>query len=583
MTVGARWNFLHLTWIMLSLCGGALFMYRLALALVNRSLIDFVSSERYLLGVFPLLSFSLFLFHGRHGVEEWDEFSHWALVSKSLILTDALPTVSSNVIFKDYPEGSGLFHYFISRFFSGFHESLLYYAQSLLIFSFVFALLLPPFATKDRWVRGAQALFFVGGVAYYYKVGKVYSTLLVDQLLGCMFAFLLVCSWYEAQRKKGPGWPWGSLILLFTFPLIKKSGLFLALLGGAGILISYAYHQRPRFRGWILLVGLLGSLPILSQYLWSSWVSENQFARVFPVRASASVLRAIWDPSQSDSFQIQVLSRFATAMTETPVGRYFDGLSAVFHSPVSYATLFMSFGLFAAFICGKGRSFLAAKSIYLLAGFGAFHFGLLYLYLTSFVPHEALELASFERYSTTYILGWGLLLFCMIQHVLATQVKWTLTLGLLFTVLIAASTPWRELKLKAAGRSPISSELKSALSRIEQKTPVGSRILFIAQESKGFEIFVANYELAPQRKVNVFDFWWIVPPHRAVTPWTTPLSQDELKVRILYYQFVYLLKLDENFCADYRLVFGADECQEGRLFAVEAEHHRYKQLVPISE
>lgn len=82
--------------------------------------------------------FLLILFQNE--LTHYDNFSHWAIVLKQLLSTNAFPTPDSSLIdFKNYPLGTSSFIYYVCRF-MGHSQSVMLLAQGLLIFSCFYAM-----------------------------------------------------------------------------------------------------------------------------------------------------------------------------------------------------------------------------------------------------------------------------------------------------------------------------------------------------------------------------------------------------------------------------------------------------------
>lgn len=85
---------------------------------------------------------SLFFFSVlvRTHLVHYDNFSHWAIVVKQMLSTNAFPTADSALIdFKNYPLGISSFLYYVCRF-AGHWEPMMITAQGLLIFASLYAM-----------------------------------------------------------------------------------------------------------------------------------------------------------------------------------------------------------------------------------------------------------------------------------------------------------------------------------------------------------------------------------------------------------------------------------------------------------
>ena len=83
--------------------------------------------------IFCLLTLRLKLTH-------YDNFSHWALIVKYLLLVEELPGAESTMIpFRDYPPGVSLIIYYICRY-AGHSQGMMLLAQNGVLFACFFAL-----------------------------------------------------------------------------------------------------------------------------------------------------------------------------------------------------------------------------------------------------------------------------------------------------------------------------------------------------------------------------------------------------------------------------------------------------------
>ena len=70
----------------------------------------------------------------------YDNFSHWALVVKDLLLTGELPGADTSLIpFRDYPPGTSVFIFYICRYL-GHSQGMMLLAQNSVLLACFFAL-----------------------------------------------------------------------------------------------------------------------------------------------------------------------------------------------------------------------------------------------------------------------------------------------------------------------------------------------------------------------------------------------------------------------------------------------------------
>ena len=71
----------------------------------------------------------------------YDNFSHWALIVKQMLMTDRFPTFQDPIIlFQAYPVGSSAFVYYVSKIISTVSEGCQMFAQTLLTLSMILPL-----------------------------------------------------------------------------------------------------------------------------------------------------------------------------------------------------------------------------------------------------------------------------------------------------------------------------------------------------------------------------------------------------------------------------------------------------------
>ena len=152
----------------------------------------------------------------------YDNFSHWGIIVKYLLATDAMPTVATDIIdFKTYPLGSTSFIYYICRI-VGYSQGLMLFAQSLLILSSFYALF-----GVIRDIR-RYLLISVMGLSFslmtIFNISIRINNLLVDFLLPLLsLAIIAIIYSYRDRILKAC---FIVLPILSLLTIVKNSGLF---------------------------------------------------------------------------------------------------------------------------------------------------------------------------------------------------------------------------------------------------------------------------------------------------------------------------------------------------------------------
>ena len=205
------------------------------------------------------------VFHDRLFLH-YDNFSHWALVARTIIENDHLPNFSDKIIrFQAYPPGSACFIYFVGKIF-GSRDSVMMFAQALLIFAGFGAFF--PSVRRNR-IAGWSLI----SVFFLYALGSNVTPfdLLVDTLLPILgLAALLISHKYRHDIRKTAVFTTPILCYLIT---VKNSGAFFVAL--TVVYAAVAPLRRWRFdrlpSRWRSLA-MMALAPAFTGYLWTRHV-----------------------------------------------------------------------------------------------------------------------------------------------------------------------------------------------------------------------------------------------------------------------------------------------------------------------
>ena len=367
-----------------------------------------------------LLLFSLFVNVGRV-LFRWDEFAHWGAFVKYLFSLDALTVYGEpgihKVIFPHYYPGTSLFLYFFSRFSSQFVEWFLYVALNILYFSLVMPLVKDIFTKKKRLVN---SIILAAFLLIPLLMDTFYASLYVDQMLGAFFGFILIYYFIYKYEKSLHG-IWMVAAAAFMTTIAKDMGLLLALGALSIIFVDIVLFRRKDIKAYLcgqksgpmkLLAILLLSLPLLitvfTNIAWSLILASNSLRSVW-YRPSISDIRALIS-RQVEPYQVDVVNKVIYAV-------FNRNIAPLNFSTFTFCVLFILLVVFLAFKRRKQMAFrrMFSAALLLAVGAGVYQFVLMMLYVFSFSEREAIILASYERYTLTYICG--MMLFVMIFFV----------------------------------------------------------------------------------------------------------------------------------------------------------------------
>ena len=322
----------------------------------------------------------------------YDNFSHWAVVVKYMLVTDRIPDAASAIIdFKSYPLGSSSFLYFVSRI-VGNSEGVMLVGQGMLLFSSFYAVF---GAIRDQKRFLLAALLGLGcSVMAFFNISIRINNLLVDFLLPALalgsIGVLLV------ERKKISTACLAVLPVLALLTIVKNTGIFFAILGYVFLIYRSVQFQnadsklRPFFWGALGIIAL-SLVPLIA------WNIHTSLA--FPTDAGKF------------SYDFQTLSSFAIEKTPTQVQQIVNLFLVTATSLSQLPTLgFVVFNgvsvaayLVARFAFHKKWKLLRTLLVLDLAVV-LYYAGILAMYIVSMPLEEAQRLAGFDRYASSMIL-----------------------------------------------------------------------------------------------------------------------------------------------------------------------------------
>lgn len=453
---------------------------------------------------------------------DWDEFSHWGLAAKTLILRHALWDSQSAVAFTDYPPGTALFQYWAlsgARFTEGGTMA----AQAV----FMLAFLIPVLRAPDSWVermpctrqtlwamalRGAAILLAAFSILNLFGFG--WCRLDVDGMLAVVFGSTLA-----AYAASAPGSRWAvgcALAGVSILPLLKASGLLFALVGAATIAVDACVGQVAvcRDRRLLALLVLLMLVPVAVHVTWAAHVEAQADRTCAAVAISGQApdsLLPVQRPGVVKEFGRALVFRrvgnldllhIRSAAARTPASTRPHLPRWLILSPLVWSALLA--GLAIATVCRydhPARHRVRRLHIMLAVGLAVYLLGLLLAYLCRFPAHDAIGLASFSRYVGTYVAAWAVFASSLWLSGPEPAIRpWRIGVaaallgGLVWTAARSSVTP-----LVPPLLSPNRQAIRDIAATVATLTPENSRIYHIAQGSDGFDHMVIRYELAPRR------------------------------------------------------------------------------------
>ncbi len=519
----------------------------------------------------------VFISHNRF-VNEWDEFSHWALAVKNMFNLDNLGLGNdSTILFKDYLSGTSIFQYFCMKISGTYKESMLYIGMDIMILS----LLIPItnlFKQKNNYLQYILyiILFFFPTIFY----PTIYLSLYVDGILGLTFSYALY-SYYVNRKETLSKFDLFNLYTSLTMLVfIKDFGLILMLIVYMIILIDNMFI-RNKFKLnlkeiWKNNKSIILSIvfPLLIKITWIITLKINNISG----KSAGSVLKTLLNliNLKIEPYQISTIKNFINAT-------FLSKLAGTFLT-ITYLMLFVIIIVLGYIIINnikeKHKKSMKILVISTILGFIVYATLLLLAYLSVFSEYEAITIASFTRYMNTYCLGTLFLYIVILIFTFKDDVKksnnFVIILLLIFiinfdvTPLIIMSTNKLENNRNYASMRGKYQEL---IYKTNKHLKAKDNLYFIATDTNGYEYYIAKYELTPIKLNEGLGNWSIGNKYSESDIWTIEKTQNEWKEELVKkYDYVYLYKVDEEFIELYGDLFITDKINNNQLYKVDKEN-----------
>lgn len=326
--------------------------------------------------------------------EHYDNFSHWAMIVKSMLITDQLPDAGNQLVtFKNYPPGCAVFIYYVCKFL-GNAQGVMLLAQNSILFS-CFLAVFGIIKEKQRFLLYS----FLGmgcSLLSYLNLTIRINNLLVDFLLP-LLAMAAIAFVYQSLDSLWKTSLCTALILGFTC-IVKNTGIVFA-----GFVLAYYIWNIGKKKGiaaWIkaVTVCMTVCLSLIPYVVWNLYVRcrfsgiEEKFQLAFGKQESLAVSKEQYG---------QITEEFVKAAFSTSnravLAFFLCNIAAVL------AVLFVRIFLKKQWKLGRVLIVVDLMTI-------VYHIGILGLYLFSMPEEEAVRLAGFDRYACSImVLAAGLL------------------------------------------------------------------------------------------------------------------------------------------------------------------------------
>ncbi|MBM6743652.1 hypothetical protein H6A32_04925 [Drancourtella massiliensis] len=326
--------------------------------------------------------------------EHYDNFSHWAMIVKSMLITDQLPDAGNQLVtFKNYPPGCAVFIYYVCKFL-GNAQGVMLLAQNSILFS-CFLAVFGIIKEKQRFLLYSFLGMGCSLLSYLNFTIRI-NNLLVDFLLP-LLAMAAIAFVYQSRDSLWKTSLCTTLILGFTC-IVKNTGIVFA-----GFVLAYYIWNIGKKKGiaaWIkaVTVCMTVCLALIPYVVWILYVRcrfsgiEQKFQLAFGKQESLAVSKEQYG---------QITEEFVKAAFSTSN----RAILAFFLCNIAAVLAVLFVRIFLKKQWELGRVLVVVDLMAIL-----YHIGILGLYLFSMPEEEAVRLAGFDRYACSImVLAAGLL------------------------------------------------------------------------------------------------------------------------------------------------------------------------------
>ena len=540
---------------------------------INVRKIKVYAGELWEGGLFIFLIFYCFCFftNGNKRFINWDEFSHWGMFIKESLRLDMFYCKSPlDFSHKDYVPAITMFEVIWCRICGRFSESDAYRAIQI----FMFSMLMPMFESISKYAvseikEKKNKTILMRNT--FFQLGVVFLTLLIPLLFcsndGFMFYHSIYCDmpmgiilfWcvFEAF-KEAANWPYIIIIMTIGVTVLVMSKMTAMALMPLVIIILIVFMifsgSFPKGKNCISFCPVV--ICPCGLWFWFNKYVDNFIPNKGGIQSydgmKLSSLKEVFTSPQKSSIPYlgEVRKEFIDAIIFRDI--LING---------SYIVVMVLIILLMCIIARLDRNpnrkiKTIAAGIWIFCSGVYYAFLMYFLYSTAFSEHEAVKLASYERYMNSFVIATVLLVIAVyfdsnlwITYHKVFNISMALLIGYIFIVHIYT---FRQVVPGDISRDD--DEVRgytASASVIMESTQDNDRIFLVVRgdnrDFRNHERFYCN--------PRIIDGGSIGPAIDEEDGYSTDLSIEDFKDELGEYDYIYFCKIDDEFIKKYSMMF----------------------------
>jgi len=485
----------------------------------------------------------------------WDDFSHWLLTVKNMVLFNELSNNSkSTIIFKTYPPATAIIQYFYNFVEGiGFKSLNLEYNSQLITNYFVMILLLSMISMTQLSKKSKIILYPVLFLIPAIFNTEIYIGLYVDVILSIMGVYLIIFYEYVKKQKINSKFEFIDMAFATLFlSLVKSTGTAIIVFCLIYIIIDLILSRKYKFNLKIIITILISLL--IGKKSWGYYLSKTKADTIWETgKITLGNILKIFD-GKGEQYQYETINNFFKAILKQRIGIF------------SYTIFFIIIiGLLIYLYIRKKDNEKLKLLIYNILIIIIYPISLLLMYIFIFSPTEAINLASFSRYLSTiviFLILLNILVLIKDEIILKHEKIIIKVITICVIVLIFTNSTMKQFTIRKFKKIKNVKKFRNEIREIPKEISINpnNKIYFVSNIAKdgGYYHWIFKYKATPLKTQPYY------------------YNDNENLFEILKdFNYIYIKDFDDNFSKKYSKIF-INDLEANNFYKIKKENNEIK-------
>lgn len=519
--------------------------------------------------VFLVITAVLMIFDWNRTFTRWDEFSHWGEMLKEMLRLDKFYCINASVlqVHKEYPPMLQLFELFIIKLFGSYKES-----SAIFSLHFIEISLLLSFIPENIDVKKKKnilltfvSMILIFLITLFFDQHGIINSIYNDYFMACLVAYSMLI--IILNNKILSNYVYISLMLSLSFLLLTKQ---IAITLYSMIIFFYLFKliinkekETIRKNDCIKIFISLIIIPILFMLSWNIYVKQFNIDPQFKlsdikIQESYKIARG----RTGNQTQIKAASNFIGAVKGRNITT--NNIQLTYINAVLLGMLLI-YCISLKYRKSIEKKDLIALLLTLAIGSIGYAFVMFITYIFCFKGIEATNIASYERYMSTYIL----IIFYIFSVLLIYFVYKNKDFKMLIIItafLFIFSSVGRFDDILPRIRRGYSNMYSENADVIRNKIRGNKKIFIVSQNTSGECQYFTKYYANPIY-VNLKNYSWKNSNYEDY--------YNSIKKSIKKYDYIYFEIIDDDFSKNYEFAFNT-KVKQGELYKIIKKYDEIK-------